>query len=308
MAWSWKNDWWKVALAVVATGAAALTGGLAAGGAAAAWAAVGAATVGTGVVVGSEMIESAEEANDLKREELQLQKQDTFNSDLSLLNNLSGQYETLRDTTLPTLQSDIKSLETSISGWEGDKDIATSKLQASIDTYDDLLGNWQSSYDAQTRSAQAQGKNTLGSLIDNWSNSEVMAADRGMGGSMALIANQEKQKAIAYAGEDLSLAGSDGIYGASYASMVANLHSEQSQYQTQRGIFGQELIQTKANYDNQLENWQTQLEERQGALGRQNENLTELEKKITNQYGVADTSRKNAGLGSDRLNPLDKWL
>ena len=95
----------------------------------------------------------------LKRQELQLQKQDTFNSDLSLLNNLSGQYETLRDTTLPTLQSDIKSLETSISGWEGDKDIATSKLQASIDTYDDLLGQLaRSSYDAQTRSAQGPGQ------------------------------------------------------------------------------------------------------------------------------------------------------
>lgn len=308
MAWSWKNDWWKVALAVVVTGAAVATGGALGGAAAAAWAGFGAATVGTGVVVGSELIESAEESNDLKRQELQLQKQDTFNSDLSLLNNLSGQYETLRDTTLPTLQSEIKSLETSISGWEGDKNIATSKLQASIDTYDDLLSNWQVSYDAQTRSAQAQGKSTLGSLIDNWSNSEVMAADRGMGGSMALIANQEKQKAIAYAGEDLSLAGSDGIYGASYASMVANLRSEQSQYQTQKGIFGQELIQTKANYDNQLENWQTQLEERQGALGRQNANLTDLKEKITDQYGVTDTSRKNAGLGSDRLNPLDKWL
>ena len=173
MGWSWKNDWWKVALAVVATGAAVATGGALGGAAAATWAGVGPATVGTGVVVGSEMIESAEEANELKRQELQLQKQDTFNSDLSLLNNLSGQYETLRDTTLPTLQSDIKSLETSISGWEGDKDIATSKLQASIDTYDDLLANWQVSYDAQTRSAQAQGKNTLGSLIDNWSNSEI---------------------------------------------------------------------------------------------------------------------------------------
>ena len=57
----------RFALAVVATGAAALTGGLAAGGAAAAWAAVGAATVGTGVVVGSEMIESAEEANEPKK-------------------------------------------------------------------------------------------------------------------------------------------------------------------------------------------------------------------------------------------------
>lgn len=301
MAWSWKEDWWKPLAVVAAVGAVVVTGG-------SALAVLGTAAVGTGAVIGSEMIENQQEANDLKREELQLQKQDTFNSDLSLLNKLSGQYETLRDTTLPTLQSEIKSLETSISGWEGDKNIATSKLQASIDTYDDLLSNWQTSYDAQTRSAQAQGKSTLGSLIDNWSNSEVMAADRGMGGSMALIANQEKQKAIAYAGEDLSLAGSDGIYGASYATMVANLHSEQSQYQTQRGIFGQELIQTKANYDTQLENWQTQLEEKQGALGRQNANLTDLKEKIADQYAVADTSRQNAGLGSDRLNPLDKWL
>ncbi len=308
MAWDWKKDWWKVGLAVVATGAAIATGGALGGAAAGAWAGVGAATVATGAVVGSELIESAQESNDLDKQRLELQKQETFNSDLSVLNTLSGQYETLRDSTLPTLQSEVKSLETSISGWEGDKNIATSKLQASIDTYDDLLSNWQVSYDAQTRSAQAQGRNMLGSLIDNWSNAEVMAADRGMGGSMALIANQEKQKAIAYAGEDLSLAGSDGIYGASYASMVANLHSEQSQYQTQRDIFGQELTQTIANYDNQLENWQSQLEERRGALSRQNANLTELEKKITDQYGVADTSRKNAGLGSDRLNPLDKWL
>lgn len=312
MAWNWKQDWWKVAAGVALIGLGAVTGGATAvaGSALIGSVVTGAAvaTVVTGAIVGSELLEDAQDSAKLDRERLQLEKQQAFNSDLSTLTTLSGQYETLRDATIPGLESEISSLEDSIEGWEADSTLEKSKIQADIDSYDSLLTNWQTSYDSQTRSAQAQGRSQLGSLLSNWADAEVAAADRGMGGSMNLIANQQKQRAIEYAGSDLSLGGNDGIYGASYASMVAGLTAEQNQYNTQRGILGQSLALTTTNFNNQFANLHGQLTEKQGALAKQNENLSTAKARVEAQYTAADKARQNAGLGSDRLDPLTNWI
>ena len=308
MAWDWGKDWWKVALAVVATGAAVATGGALGGAAVAAWAGVGTAAVGAGAIYGSEQLEIEEEKLDLQKEALKTELEGQYNSALSNLSNLQTQFDTLYHTTIPDLENSISGLETKIDLWDEEYDLQVGEIEAGIQNYDNLLTNWQSSYDAQTRSAQAQGRDTLGGLLNNWAQAEVIAADRGMGGSMKLVAGQEKARAVEFAGEDLSLAGEDGIYGASYATMVANLSAQKTQYETERNLLGQNLELTKINLDNMLDDWKGQLETDQDALDRQKGNLEGLYTQLDTQYKTAKTKHNKLGLDDPVLTDYSELL
>ena len=159
-------------------------------------------------------------------------------------------------------------------------------IQAEIDTVDDLIGNWQNSYDAQTLSAKSEGQENLSTLLSNWSDAEVMAADRGMGGSMSLVAQQQKQKAIAYAGSDLSLAGDDGIYGAAYATLVSNLSSQRNQYETKRNLLSGTLELTDITLQNELDSWTKTLENQTTALATNKKSLSDFYDRMGDQLDV----------------------
>lgn len=294
MAWDWKT-FGKIAAGIAFIGLGVATGGATLG---AAGAVLGAMAGAGASIATNAAIDNA----DLAQQQLDLQKQqynDQLRGDLqsafSAFDDIKSKFDTLKHATLPSLESEIKGLETNVDLWDENYNIETGRIEADINTVDDLLGNWENSYDAQTKSTQAQGRNTLTSLLSNWSDAEVAAADRGMGGSMQLIAQQEKAKAVEYAGSDLSLAGNDGIFGSAYASLLANLNAEKAQYQSQKNLLSQTLDLTKTNLNNQLSDWQSQIDERSGAVDRQKENLKGYYSQLESQYKTASEKSKQLG-------------
>lgn len=307
MAWNWKT-FGKVAAGLALIGLGVATGGATLG---AAGAVLG-SLAGAGAAIG---VNAAIDNQDINQERLELEKQQyqdglksDFNSALSAFDSIRSQFDTLKYSDIPGIESSIKGLETNVDLWDEEAALQTGQIQQDINTVDDLLGNWQNSYDAQTRSAQSQGRSNLTSLLSNWSDAEVAAADRGMGGSMQLIAQQERAKAVEYAGNDLSLAGNDGIFGSSYASLVANLASEKSQYESQRSLLSQSLDLTRTNLNNQLADWQGQITERTSALDRQRNNLKGYYTQLESQYTTALQKSQQLGTTDPRLADYKKLL
>ena len=248
-----------------------------------------------------------QEQLDIDEERLEMQKQSEFDKALESLDSLKDKFDELKDITIPELEGKIQDTQRDIDLWDDRYALETGKIQMELDTVDDLIGNWQNSYDAQTLSAKAEGQENLSTLLSNWSDAEVMAADRGMGGSMSLVAQQHKQKAIAYAGSDLSLAGNDGIYGAAYATLVANLNSERSMYETKKGLLSGQLGLTQQTLEGELSAWTRNLENYTTSLGIQHENLTGdngYYKRMEEQLGVIE--RKYDDLGNKNPNALQK--
>ncbi|MEA4865355.1 MAG: hypothetical protein VB088_08155 [Sphaerochaeta sp.] len=307
MAWSWKT-FGKLAAGVALIGLGTVTGGatLGAAGAVLGSLAGGAAAIGVNAAIDNQ---------DINQERLELEKQqyqDGLKSDLnsafSAFDSIKGNFDTLKYVEIPSLESSIGGLETNIDLWDEEFALKTGQLQQQINTVDDLLGNWQNSYDAQTRSAQSQGRSNLTSLLSNWSDAEVAAADRGMGGSMQLIAQQERAKAVEYAGSDLSLAGNDGIFGSSYASLVANLESEKAQYESKRSLLSQDLNLESTKLNNRLSDWNAQITEYNSALDRQRNNLRGYYSNLESQYKTALEKSQQLGTTDPRLAEYKKLL
>ena len=79
---------------------------------------------------------------------------------------------------------------------------------ADINTVDDLLEGWQGSYDADKEAHNPREGSTLTSLLSNWSDAEVAAADRGHGRLHAAHRpSRRRPRRSKYAGTDLALAG-----------------------------------------------------------------------------------------------------
>lgn len=222
----------------------------------------------------------------IERERLRLQREGDLTDALSSLDTIKTNFDSLKDITIPKLQSEMEATQTDIDLWDQRYAQEIGGIQAEIDTVDDLIGNWQNSYDAQTLSAKSEGQENLSTLLSNWSDAEVMAADRGMGGSMSLVAQQQKQKAIAYAGSDLSLAGDDGIYGAAYATLVSNLSSQRNQYETKRNLLSGTLELTDITLQNELDSWTKTLENQTKALSTNQKSLSDLYDRMGEQLDV----------------------
>ncbi len=241
-----------------------------------------------GLIFGGISASNEQERLDIEKEKLNEQRNSDYRSALSTLDTMKSNFDALMKVTIPQLEGEISAVETDIGLWDKRYAQETGEIQAKIDTVDDLIGNWQMSYDAQTKSAKEQGKNTFSQLLANWSDAEVMAADRGMGGSMSLVAEQQKQRAIAYAGDDLSLGGTDGIFGASYASLLAGLASERSQYDTQKSLLAGSLDLTQISLQNELESWTTTLGNKQQALEMNRESLADMLGGMEKQLNVIE--------------------
>lgn len=271
------------------------------------WAVLGVVAVVGSLIHGDKQLKLEEERNQIEKERQELVHEDDFNKAIALLDTLKSDFDNIKDVVIPKLESEIRATEMDISLWDQRYAQETGEIQAKIDTVDDLIGNWQMSYDAQTKSAKEQGKNTFSQLLANWSDAEVMAADRGMGGSMSLVAEQQKQRAIAYAGDDLSLGGTDGIFGASYASLLAGLASERSQYDTQKSLLSGSLSLTQTTLENELSVWEENLGIQTKALGTNLESLygkDGLLDRMEEQLGEIIT--KHGKLSKDKSSSVDR--
>lgn len=232
---------------------------------------------------------------DQRREkELQTQREQAFLNSQNTLSNIAKEYKTT-GTLIEATEGKLRGIDTFFEGYQMEWDQQVGTLELELGRVDSLLGNWQNSYDAQTKSMEAQGKDTLYNLMQNYSLSEVAAADRGMGGSMNLVSQQEKQKVIDFAGADMSLGGGGGLYGASYATLVSNLHAEQDYLRSQQSILGGSLDLAKFNLQSQYDEQLAQQGELTGALGRYQNSLIELEKDYEKQYNQTISDRNKAG-------------
>ena len=234
---------------------------------------------------------------EIAQAQLQLQKENSYNSAKATLEGYNNELLNLESSTIPDIQANIDNPE--CKSWTCGTRTMLEQVggkELEINTYDDYLSNWQQSYDLQTKSAKAQGADNLTSLLSNWSDAEVMAADRGMGGSMNLIANQEKQKAVDYAGSDLSLAGSDGLYGMDFANLTLGLNTAKRQAQDQRDILGIGLDNLKTSFANEKTGWETQLGIETDALSRYTAAKDTLKTNIADQTTTVEKLKLEAGL------------
>ena len=260
-----------------------------------------------GMFYGGIKLGQQQEQLDIDKERLEMDRQSEFDKALESLDSLKSKFDELKDITIPELEGKVQDTQKDIDLWDQRYETKTGEIQLEIDTVDDLIGNWQNSYDAQTLSAKSEGQENLNTLLSNWSDAEVMAADRGMGGSMSLVAQQQKQKAIAYAGSDLSLAGDDGLYGASYATLVASLNNQYSQYESKKNLLSANLNLTKETLDNELSAWTRNLENYTTSLSAQWENLTGKNgyyQQMVDQLGVIE--KKYEKLGEKNPDTLKK--
>lgn len=213
----------------------------------------------------------------------------------SELNNLQTQYDMLLDVQLPEAYKQLESTNLYLENWEKLYESETGELQNEINTYDDYLTSWQGMYDEQVRATELQGRDNLSQLLSNWSDTEVYAADRGTGGSMALIAAQEKRKVVDFAGEDMQLGGGDGFFGLSLSNLRLGLENNKRQAEDQLSVLGTrfDLLDTslKSDYSEAL----TSLGNYENTIGRLEQQALDHPEKIQDKKDLMAKLKKEGG-------------
>lgn len=93
------------------------------------------------------------------------------------------------------------------------------QTEANISAFDQALGRWQSEFDASLMNLQLEGQAQYNTLMENWQGTELaMAATGRVGGSAALVAQQQKAQLEVLTGKDLKLDMNGGTYGSALSS------------------------------------------------------------------------------------------
>lgn len=205
-------------------------------------------------------------------------------------------YDKISLVELPQAYQGLETANLYLENWEKLYESETGELQNEINTYDDYLTSWQGMYDEQVRATELQGRDNLSQLLSNWSDTEVYAADRGTGGSMALIAAQEKRKVVDFAGEDMQLGGGDGFFGLSLSNLRLGLENNRQQAEDQLSVLGTrfDLLDTSLRSDHSQA--LKSVETHQNAIGRYEEQLNiELPEQIQEQKNLLARLKKEGG-------------
>jgi hypothetical protein len=185
-----------------------------------------------------------------------------------------------------SIMNQLYSVDKDIAGMEADReDILTDIVEAkqTISGYQGWLDNYASMYETETTAAQSQiaeletsGRQAYESLMQSLGYADAVAGATGRtapGTSMAGVAGKARQNIVDYAGEDMSLDMSGGLYGLQRTSAELG-------YQQLELDLASQLKQTQGN----LENWTTALYggviegvEREGFLGSLEKQETALE-------------------------------
>lgn len=209
------------------------------------------------------------------------------------------QFDTLKYYTVPQLESNLNTTNQNIEAYAKYIDSETGlvdftktseslALKQDVQSYDDYLNNWQLSYDKQITAQETQGKSDLSQLMANWSDAEVLAADRGASGSMSLVALQQKQKAVDYAGSDLSLAGDDGLYGLTMNELRTTLAKNKSEAESSRSIAAQKYDESLTRQNQDYADLLTTKNNQVTALGQEKDNLAKAEQNVTDASSWID--------------------
>lgn len=209
------------------------------------------------------------------------------------------QYDTLKYYTVPQLESNLNTTNQNIEAYAKYIDSETGlvdftktseslALKQDVQSYDDYLNNWQLSYDKQITAQETQGKSDLSQLMANWSDAEVLAADRGASGSMSLVALQQKQKVVDYAGSDLSLAGNDGLYGLTMNELRTTLAKNKNEVESARSIAAQKYDESLTRQNQDYADLLTTKNNQVTALGQEKDNLAKAEQNVTDASSWID--------------------
>ena len=209
------------------------------------------------------------------------------------------QFDTLKYYTVPQLESNLNTTNQNIEAYAKYIDPETGlvdftktseslALKQDVQSYDDYLNNWQLSYDKQITAQETQGKSDLSQLMANWSDAEVLAADRGASGSMSLVALQQKQKVVDYAGSDLSLAGNDGLYGLTMNELRTTLAKNKSEAESSRSIAAQKYDESLTRQNQDYADLLTTKNNQVTALGQEKDNLAKAEQNVTDASSWID--------------------
>jgi hypothetical protein len=124
---------------------------------------------------------------------------------------------------------------TQMQGQIAEYELGITESQSQVDSYDKWLGNYRNMHDqqmasrnAQTEALKASGQEAYNNFVNAIGYSDALAGASGrVGGSTsagAVTQAQDKQL-VGYAGEDRTLAGYDGLFGAQLKA--ANLETDQ---------------------------------------------------------------------------------
>ena len=251
---------------------------------------IASAIIGLGIFVADTVIDNKKDDKD-RINSLKTQ----YNTASSELLNMQTEYDLIDLQDIPEAQAELDNANNYIDKWDEIYDSQVSQAENEISTYDDYLNSWQGLYNEKTRSTEAQGRDILTSLLANWSDAEVVAADRGATGSMSLIAQQEKNKAVEYAGEDLSIAGNDGLFGMSYENLKIGLMNNKTQAENTMSVLNTNLDLLKFNLQDDLSQATTNRENLLNAIDYHEQRKIDLNTQIEGKKDLMKELKNEGG-------------
>ena len=131
------------------------------------------------------------------------------------------------------------------------------QTEANLSAFDQALGRWQGEFEASLASLQLEGQAQYDTLMENWQGTELAMAQSGrVGGSAALVAQQQKAQLEVLAGRDLKLDMQGGTFGSALSSFYLDSLAGLNELTGNRDIAAESLSVYKdalADYEVQLE-------------------------------------------------------
>ncbi len=251
---------------------------------------IGAAIVSLGILITDTIIDNKKDKED-RINSLKTQ----YNTASSELLSMQTEYDLIDLEDIPEAQAELDNTNNYLANWDEIYNSKVGEAEVEISTYDDYLNSWQDIYEEQTLSAESQGRDNLSSLLANWSDAEVIAADRGATGSMSLIANQEKNKAVEYAGEDLSIAGNDGLFGMSYDNLKVGLLNNKTQAENTLSVLNTNLDLLKFDLEDDQAQALTTQTNLQNAIAYHEQRKLRLQQQIADKEDLMDDLKNEGG-------------
>lgn len=201
----------------------------------------------------------------------------------------AAQQQNERDRQLQQEYNQALSTFNEIENQVSQTEMDIAQTEANISAFDQALGRWQSEFDASLAGLQLEGQAQYDTLMENWQGTELAMAQSGrVGGSAALVAEQQKAQLEALAGSDLKLDMQGGTFGSALSSFYLDSLAGINELTGNRDIASESL----GIYENALVDYQAQLKEQAQLIA---DYRTELQYKDEEATGTAKRALKVLG-------------
>jgi len=224
------------------------------------------------------------------------------------------------DSTITENKNDIGQLELtneSIQAQNETKVQEISMLEQELEPQRIALAKWQDTYDTELALNQDTAEQGLKALKENWGISNAVLATQNREGATArLLSQEQKQRVITYAGEDMEL-------NKDVVSDVRSIYEDESNFDAQGNITeegAQKLVLRDSKYgvyDQQMSNLaidlmqgrkstQNQISAIQGQIGTKNKEIALNEQALgLNDETIKELKKNNNKLASRRWGNMD---